>query len=95
LRAVAQGYQPARVKPHRFPKKRRLLFANIPKCAGMAGPNLLKGCIDRFAPGNDAHDLSLDCWVAICREAERLWRHCQKDATTGAAQPAPSAAVVE
>ena len=38
------------------------------------GSDLLKGYIDRFAPGEDAHDLSLDCWVAICRAAERLWR---------------------
>lgn len=42
-----------------------------------AGPHLLKGYIDRFAPGEDAHDLSLDCWVAICRAAERLWRQAR------------------
>ena len=35
---------------------------------------LLKAYIDRFAPGEDAHDLSLDCWIAICREAVRLYR---------------------
>ena len=35
-------------------------------------PGLLKGYIDRFAPGENAHDLSLDCWVEICRNAHRL-----------------------
>ena len=38
------------------------------------GRGLLKGYIDRFAPGENAHDLSLDCWIAICREAYRLAR---------------------
>jgi hypothetical protein len=38
------------------------------------GKGLLKGYIDRFAPGENAHDLSLDCWIAICREAYRLAR---------------------
>ena len=32
----------------------------------------LKGYIDRFAPGENAHALSLDCWVALCRNACRL-----------------------
>jgi hypothetical protein len=30
---------------------------------------LLKGYVDRFAPGENAHDLSLDSWIAVCREA--------------------------
>src|SRR5205085_10866371 len=30
---------------------------------------LLKGYIDRFAPAENAHALSLDCWIAICRNA--------------------------
>jgi hypothetical protein len=34
---------------------------------------LLKGYMDRFAPGENAHDLSLDCWVTLCRNAYRLW----------------------
>ena len=38
-----------------------------------AGVDLLRGYIDRFAPGENAHDLSLDCWITICHEAERLW----------------------
>lgn len=41
---------------------------------GRVGEGLLKGYMDRFAPGENAHDLSLDCWVAVCREAYRLCR---------------------
>jgi len=33
---------------------------------------LLKGYIDRFAPGENAHALSLDCWIQLCRNALRL-----------------------
>ena len=33
---------------------------------------LLKGYIDRFAPGEDAHDLSLAGWIAICRNARAI-----------------------
>jgi hypothetical protein len=33
---------------------------------------LLKGYIDRFAPGENAHALSLDCWITICRTAAKL-----------------------
>jgi hypothetical protein len=32
-------------------------------------PGLLKGYIDRFAPGENAHALSLECWIALCRNA--------------------------
>ncbi len=35
-------------------------------------PGLLKGHIDRFAPGEDAHDFSLNCWLDICRNAYAL-----------------------
>jgi hypothetical protein len=45
-----------------------------PGTVAWIGEGLLKAYIDRFAPGEDAHDLSLDCWIAICREAYRLWR---------------------
>jgi hypothetical protein len=48
-----------------------------------AGAGLLKGYIDRFAPGEDAQDLSLDCWIAICREAWRL-HHSGMDAPSEA-----------
>jgi hypothetical protein len=40
-------------------------------------PGLLKGHMDRFAPGENAHDLSLDCWIDMCRNAHRLWRKPQ------------------
>jgi hypothetical protein len=35
---------------------------------------LLKGYIDRFAPGENAHALSLECWTALCRNALALHR---------------------
>jgi len=37
-------------------------------------PGLLKGYMDRFAPGENAHDLSLDCWVTLCKNAVQVWR---------------------
>ena len=42
---------------------------NPPGAVIRLAPTLLKGHIDRFAPPENAHDLSLDCWVAICRNA--------------------------
>jgi hypothetical protein len=48
------------------------------ECAGAAhrpgrivriGPGLLKGYIDRFAPGENAHDFSFEGWLAVCRSA--------------------------
>jgi hypothetical protein len=35
---------------------------------------LLKGYMDRFAPGENAHDLSFDAWLAVCRHADALIR---------------------
>jgi len=35
-------------------------------------PGLLKGYIDRFAPGENAHALSLECWITLCRNALAL-----------------------
>lgn len=35
-------------------------------------PGLLKGYIDRFAPYENAHDLSLDCWLKLCVNARRI-----------------------
>jgi hypothetical protein len=35
------------------------------------GDNLIAGYIDRFAPGDNAYDLSLDCWVDLCRSVLR------------------------
>ncbi len=37
-------------------------------------PGLLRGTIDRFAPPENAHDLSLECWLALCVNAYRLVR---------------------
>ena len=37
-------------------------------------PGLLKGYMDRFAPGENAHDLSIECWTELCRNAYRMWR---------------------
>jgi hypothetical protein len=34
--------------------------------------NVIKGHIDRFAPGENAHDFSLPGWEAVCRAAWRL-----------------------
>jgi hypothetical protein len=55
------------------------------------GEGLLKAHIDRFAPGEDAHDLSLDCWIEICREAYRLYR-IDAGASRRGAVPASAAA---
>jgi hypothetical protein len=41
------------------------------------GPGLLKGHMDRFAPTENAHDLSLDCWIALCRNAHALVHQSQ------------------
>ena len=38
------------------------------------GDNLLRGHIDRFAPGHNAYDFSFDCWMTLCRRAHELWR---------------------
>jgi hypothetical protein len=43
--------------------------AHPPGTVEMLGDGLLKGYIDRFAPGDNAHDLSIACWVELCRNA--------------------------
>jgi hypothetical protein len=35
-------------------------------------PGFLVGYVDRFAPGDNAHDLLIEQWVKVCREAYRL-----------------------
>ncbi len=35
-------------------------------------PGFLVGYVDRFAPGDNAHDLMLSQWVKVCREAYRF-----------------------
>lgn len=37
-------------------------------------PGLLSGSIDRFALPENAHELSLECWLAVCVNAHRLVR---------------------
>jgi hypothetical protein len=37
-------------------------------------PGLLKGYIDRFAPNENAHDLSLEVWMELCANAYQLWQ---------------------
>jgi hypothetical protein len=46
-------------------------------------PGLLKGYIDRFAPGDNAHDLSFDGWMQVCANAYALHR-LQQSAAAGA-----------
>jgi hypothetical protein len=53
---------------------------HAPGTVEWAGPGLLKAYIDRFAPGENAHDLSLGCWTTICREAYRLRQKPAADA---------------
>ena len=36
-------------------------------------PGVLKAHIDRFAPGDNAHDVSLDGWLAVCGAAQDLF----------------------
>jgi hypothetical protein len=45
---------------------------------------LLKGYIDRFAPGENAHALSLDAWITICRNAWLLAQRLPQRAATAA-----------
>jgi hypothetical protein len=65
---------------------------HAPGSVAWQGEGLLKAFIDRFAPGENAHDLSLDCWVEICREAYRL---CRVDAGVQRAGPVPAGAAAQ
>jgi hypothetical protein len=57
-----------------------LLFVTLADAAHQAGSvemrpaGYMVGYIDRFAPGENAHDFLLDQWIAVCRQAYRL-RH--------------------
>jgi len=35
-------------------------------------PGLLRGYIDRFAPQENAYDLSVEAWLSVCVNAFRL-----------------------
>jgi hypothetical protein len=43
-------------------------------------PGFLIGYLDRFAPGEDAHDFLLEQWVAVCRAAYRMTHAVQRAA---------------
>ncbi|HTW71172.1 MAG TPA: hypothetical protein VME47_14880, partial [Acetobacteraceae bacterium] len=46
--------------------------AHPPGTVEWAAPDFLVGYVDRFAPEENAHDLSLDSWLAVCRAADGL-----------------------
>lgn len=60
--------------------RNRLLFIDLPHDRRPAGtveeiiPGLYRGTIDRLAPDENAHDMSLDCWVEIL---VNTWRMAQ------------------
>ncbi|MGI3778861.1 MAG: hypothetical protein ACRYGC_16340 [Janthinobacterium lividum] len=47
---------------------------HLPGSVEWKAPGLLCGYMDRFAPYEDAHDTSMQCWLSICRNALGLWR---------------------
>ncbi len=38
----------------------------------IVAPGLMRGRMDRFAPGSNAHDFSFECWEKVCRTAYAL-----------------------
>jgi hypothetical protein len=54
-----------------------------------AAPGLLKGYMDRLAPAEDAHDLSLECWITICRGALLLCEGRADSAIKGGPRQVP------
>jgi hypothetical protein len=58
----------------------RLLVVSIGTPEAPAGstellaPRLVHGRLDRFAPGDKANDISLDCWLKLCADASVLLR---------------------
>jgi hypothetical protein len=69
LLALLRGYGPA-----------TLLWVELADETHPAGgvevitTGLLKGYMDRFAPGENAYDLSFDAWLTVCRNAYTLAR---------------------
>lgn len=57
----------------------------------MVHPGFLKGYVDRFAPGEDASDLSLTAWVAVARNAYALRVAASLGEIGGSATICPSA----
>jgi len=50
-------------------------------------PSLMKGYIDRFAPDNNAHDLSFEGWLRVCTNALVLARLARSAGGRGRSQP--------
>jgi hypothetical protein len=46
---------------------------NPPGSVRRIGDGLLKGHMDRFAPGDNAYDISLACWTSLCTAALDLF----------------------
>jgi hypothetical protein len=55
---------------------------------------LLKGYVDRFAPTENAHDISLDAWLRVCLNAYRLMR-LQKPVPAQPELPEPASSGAE
>lgn len=47
---------------------------HLPGSVEWHAPGLMCGYMDRFAPYEDAHDTSVQCWLSICRNALALRR---------------------
>ncbi len=47
---------------------------HLPGSVEWKAPGLMCGYMDRFAPYEDAHDTSMQCWLSICRNALALRR---------------------
>ena len=60
-----------------------------PGTVQVLGPRLMKGYIDRFAPEDNAHDLSFDGWLRVCANACVLHDLQQRLAETGVPNAAP------
>ena len=63
-----------------------------PGSAEWVGPGLLKGYMDRFAPGEDAHDISLECWVELCQRAVAAVDAAEKPVLASAPSPSEGGA---
>jgi hypothetical protein len=46
--------------------------AVVPGVVEQIAPGLFHGTTDRFAPYNDANDLTLDLWLSLCVKADRM-----------------------
>jgi len=78
MRPLALTHAQALARAVRLYGKPVLLWVELADAAHPPGAvewiaeGLMKGYIDRFAPGEDAHDFALDSWIALCRRAAGL-----------------------